>query len=250
MAQGDYLFNIGHLTSLGTSDVHSNTSTPVMDPGTLAFIKDGFGNKVLMYVSSTATIAQGGLVSKVLNTSAGTITAGTTTSVTTSGLTANVHVGRIFYVTDDAGAAGAAPEGEMSIIRSNSTTNISLEPELPLSAAIAVSDTATMISTYHGVTSAAVVATLVLGVLPGRDGVTANNYAWVVRQGIVKARSSAAAHVIDRAIIAGTGVVAPSSTSAVQLHIGGALAASSSDNAATTVPVYLTLFSPTCPIST
>lgn len=50
----------------------------------------------------------------------------TTTSIETSGLVANIHVGGILYCLDDAGGAGAAPEGQSAIITANTATVVTV----------------------------------------------------------------------------------------------------------------------------
>ena len=71
----------------------------------------------------------GQLASQVANVAIANITAGTTTSITTSGLTANILVGGILVCTDDAGGAGAAPEGEKAIIAANSATVVEIDSD-------------------------------------------------------------------------------------------------------------------------
>lgn len=68
------------------------------------------------------------------------ISAGTTTTITTTGLTADLYVGAILRCIDDAGGAGAAPEGESGRIIANTTTVITIHPDDAFSAAPAAND--------------------------------------------------------------------------------------------------------------
>lgn len=101
-----------------------------------------FGYRVFKIVKnlSGATIAKGDLMSYVNAASVGTVTAGTTTSITSSSMTANDLEYQMILVTDDAGAAGAAPEGEASLCIANTTTLITLHSNYAFSVAVAASD--------------------------------------------------------------------------------------------------------------
>jgi hypothetical protein len=106
-----------------------------------------FGLRGFKYcrVDQSGGMTAGQLASRRANVSAGTITAGTTTTITTSALTADILVDGILVVTDDAGGAGAAPEGESARVVANTATLITVDGDDAFSAAIASSDTATVV---------------------------------------------------------------------------------------------------------
>jgi hypothetical protein len=153
-------------------------------------------------------------------------------------------VGGIFYVHDDAGAAGAAPEGEMSIVSANSTTLITLDPRLPLTTALAVNDDVSIISTYQCEAAAdGDLNNIVMGVVIGANGITSGNYGWVQMEGVTKAKATTNAITTQNPVVTGTSCIDAFGTDGQELWVGTSLATYSSDNAATTLPVRLSLFS-------
>lgn len=70
------------------------------------------------------------------------IDSGTTTSITKAGEfgTDNALVGGRLICVDDAGAAGAAPEGEMGIVRQETANTLTIDPAYPFSVATAAND--------------------------------------------------------------------------------------------------------------
>jgi len=132
-------------------------STPMAEPGILRRVfRPGWGDQLYRYVQnkSNSAFAKGDCVSFVAPVA---ITPSANTSlveVVTTGLTINEYQYDIFYVTDNASGAGAAPEGEFSIITQNSATIISLDADLPMTAAVTSSDTCVIITYCHVVDSA------------------------------------------------------------------------------------------------
>lgn len=248
MAAGDYVLNLGSLTSLSMSDINGNDATPQARPGTITFAVDSFGYKVLTYARIFATVTQGALVSRWGGTSGSTAVTGITSGSTTTALkasawTADTQAGAVFYVSDDAGAAGAAPEGEVSIVAANTSGQLTLDSDLPLSTAIAVNDAVRTISNWQAEASADGDLTgTVIGVLPGKNGCTSGNYAWVVSEGLVKAKTLVSV-TVDTPAVADAGVIGPFGSDAPTLWIGSVKGVVASDNAALTVPVRLTCFS-------
>lgn len=212
--------NLAGIVPVGTEDLNSNSTTQKAKPGAYAFMLDAFGPRLFRYgfnVNGSAVIS-GELMTRdgsaLAATSAGTITAGSTTSATTSGLTADQHVGKIFYVTDDAGGAGAAPEGESSIVSANSATLITLDADMPLSAAIAASDTASLISVYTFSDAAADdEAWAVFGVVVGTTGVGDDSYGWVQSWGMCpNVIATTSAVTVSEPLVADTAAVATAAT--------------------------------------
>ena len=196
MASNNELFyKVGHLTGLSTSDLHSDNARGAQTarPGTIAYLTDAFGYRIVKYVKNMvgSTNAMGELMAyesdgaNVRSTSITASAAGTTTSIVTTGLTANDHVDQIVFCVDDAGAAGAAPEGEASVVASNSTTTINLNADYAYSAATATNDTFDLISTYHSNDSVdGDEAWTIQGVVLGKDGIQDNQFGWVQLHGV------------------------------------------------------------------
>jgi len=132
----ELFYKLGHLSGLSISDLHSDNARGAQTarPGTIAWVVDAFGPRIVKYVKNMvgSTNAVGELMAyesdgaNVRSTSITASSAGTTTTIVTTGLTANDHVDQIAWCVDDAGAAGAAPEGEASVVASNTTTTIKL----------------------------------------------------------------------------------------------------------------------------
>ena len=246
-------FKLGHLTGLSNSDLADGFSTtPVARPGTIAWVTDAFGAKILKYVKniSNSTMAVAELVgldadgANVLTTTISNITSGSTTSAVTTGLTADDHIGKICFVLDDAGAAGAAPEGEMSIVADNSTTTITLDRDYALSAALAVNDDLELISTYQTVDAAdGDEAWTVSGVVSAQDGILDNAYGWVVMEGATPALMTTNAITEGDPVVAGAAVVDAFGTDGQELFVGIAMASGSTDETLKHIPVYMKIFS-------
>jgi len=243
MAAGDYIFKLGNLTSLGMDGLGNDVTTPQGRPGTINFCVDAFGPRILQYCKFMNQMVIGELASQPALASAGTITAGTTTSATSSSLTADAHDGKIFYVLDNADAAGAAPEGEMSIVRNNTTTVIALEPNLPLSAAIANADTASLVSVCHAEDSAdGDERRDVLGVVVSAE-VSANNYGWIHRQGKTKAIfKGSSALVIGDPVVADAALIGPFGSDVAELWIGTGLVTVTNDQVTPRALVHIDCF--------
>jgi hypothetical protein len=183
-------------------------------------------------------------MSKPANVSVANITSGSTVKAVTTGLTASEHDGKLCYVLDDAGGAGAAPEGEIGIIGSNTTTTINLDPNRPLSAALAVNDDLVLIANWQGEDAAdGDLAHTVLGVAMGTSGISDNGYGWVHRLGVTPAAIAAGAIVAGDPVVAAAGVLGAFGTDGQELWCGIALAAASADMVALQAPVHLTVFS-------
>lgn len=249
----DLVLNVGSITGLGMREINGDDATPQNRPGTITIVVDAFGPRVLKYCRNVngSTITMGELHSyassaaNVRTTSVANITSGTTTSAVTTGLTANRHDGMICYVLDDAGAAGAAPEGEASIVADNTTTTITMEADYPFSAALAANDDLMLVSNYQVEDSVdGDEAWTVVGVALGRYGVQNLNYGWYQVEGPVNADASAATITSGDPVVAGANVVAAFGTDEHELWVGTALAGMTSDSVAATALINLKLFAP------
>jgi len=247
-ATTDLVLKIGSITSLGMASINTDdpdTATRAR-PGTLAILVDAYGYRIIQYVKnvSDSAYALGELVTKVANTSVANITAGSVRQATTSGLTANDHDGRLCYVLDNDDAAGAAPEGETSVVKNNSATIIDLEQDMPFSVALAANDDLTLISNWQSTDSAdGNLAVNVLGVVLGNQGIADNQFGWVQKEGYCPGVDA-----LSGAITAGDPVVADAAqvgafgSDGQELWVGVALATMSADQTADTLPVNLKLF--------
>lgn len=177
-------------------------------------------------------MSAGDLATQIANVSINNITAGTTTSITTSGLTANIYVDGILYCLDDAGAAGAAPEGESGRIISNTATKVSIHSDDAFSVSTAVNDDFE-IHIPWAVGDAAVndQARRVLGV--SMADLSQYQYGWFQFYGLnprVLAVAAGTALTKNEACVAGNGgLVTDGSTAAAELRIGTTVVGLTSD---------------------
>lgn len=247
-ATTDVVLKLGSITGLGMSSINADDADTVLTarPGTLRILVDAYGWRILQYVKnvSDSAYAMGELVTKVANTAVNNITAGTVRQATTTGLTANDHDGRLCYVLDNDDDAGAAPEGETSVVRNNTATIIDVERDMPFSVALAANDDLVLISNWQSTDSAdGNLAHNVLGVVVGNAGFSDNQFGWVQKEGYCPAVDA-----LSGAITAGDPVVADVAqvgafgTDGQELWVGIALAGVSADQDADILPVNLKLF--------
>jgi len=206
-------------------------------PGILRRVyRPGWGDQIYRYVQnkSDSAFAKGDCVSFVAPVAISNITSGTTISITTSGLTANEYQYDILYCTDDAGGAGAAPEGEFSIILRNTTDTIYIDPDLPFSAAPAANDDFQII-TYCHVTDAAGSDTQQEFAGVAVSAIPDNYWGWVQCAGLCDYVSGTAtnAQADLSSCILGTKVLAESSSSAVNLLVAITRGVENADTVAT-----------------
>ncbi len=218
-------------TKLNASD-----ASPLEIKGSIRFtIDDRFGLRGFKYVrfDQSGGALQGELVKKLANVSIANILSGTTTSITTTGLTADKLVGGILCCLDDAGAAGAAPEGEKAMIIANSTTLVEIDPLDAFSVAPAVNDDFMVVLPWATQDSAdGDSAGMVQGVaMADQDQY---DWGWVQFLGInphVLVKASTAIPV-DESVVADAATVNDGAADAADLRIGRLLCAISSDTVA------------------
>ena len=247
MAAGDYFLNLGHLTGLSMSDVNGDDATPQMAPGTIAIVRDMLGPRILKYVKALATHTRGALVSKPGAVDGieevDDITAGSTTSATKTGRTAGDDTGKLCSCYDNADSAGAAPEGEFSIIRTNTASVMSMETDMPFSVALAVDDDLALIGTYQAEASAdGDYAHAVQGVVVGVNGITDNQYGWVQCDGITKATLKSEALTKNGGLVADTSQLGAAASDGIELWCAIVLQDVKADQTAETGLVRLHLF--------
>lgn len=152
--------NLGALHSVGTGDLNADDVSPKgFMPGAISIMVDDFGFKMFRYGRDSVAASKGGLVGrKAAVTGTVTAAAGETNTTThvfdTANFTAHAEQGAMFVVVDDAGAGGAAPEGEVSIIDDNTVDMLSLDRRYPITAACAAGDTYYDLSIWTGKASA------------------------------------------------------------------------------------------------
>lgn len=196
-------------------------------PGQYAFTWDPlYQYRIFKLVKnlSGSTFAAGDLVSCVDAASIGSVTAGTTTSITTSGLTANDLEYQMLIVADDAGGAGAAPEGEAALCIGNTTTNVDIHQDYAFTAAVAASDSVYVVY-INGVEDAA--SSDERGFGHGSNGVMGvvmsaapdNNWFWICQRGWVRAKNTDAL-VAGQQVVAGTALIQDASDGAQEVVIG------------------------------
>lgn len=246
----DIYLNLGHLSGLGMSDLNRDDVLPYMRPGTVAWVTDAYGPRLVKYIKclQSGGVAKGELMAycsdgaNVISTSVANITSGTTTSFVTSGLTADRHNGMISYVLDKAAVAGAAPEGESSIVSKNTATVVTLDAHYPYSTALAVNDDIELIATYQVEDAAdGDEAWTCVGVVLAKDGISANNYGWVQLEGVTPALSIASSAEGDP-VVADAAAVGPFGTDGQELWVGTALSTLSTDEALKQLPIRVQLW--------
>ena len=188
---------------------------------------------------SGSTLAQGALV-KWQQTTITNIDSGAVGSITKAAeFTADELRGDLLICTDDAGGAGAAPEGEGRVITRNTANTCYVQPDF--SAAPAANDDFVIRSQSKVVASAigdnrAEVA----GVVLRSDGIADNYWGWILTMGrcavLGKATTAIAADVM---LIADTGRVTVSSTSADGVGVGYSLSALAADSSSDLFWAYM-----------
>lgn len=226
--------NLRTISGISGGDLEMNRPKPSsFTPGQVVYLHDSFGLRVMMVVRNvtTANIPQGRLVSR--SGTAGlvhdglVVQQGSRTHFTTNtALTADVLVGAIANVKDDAGGAGALPEGESSIVVANSASRVDCDPNYPFSADLVLNDTVSIISTYQAIDAAAGhLSQNVLGVVVAENGIDPKNHGFVQCGGVNPRCLLVNGATVGNnvALIAGAGRLAASSGSAISLLLGNAL---------------------------
>lgn len=211
--------------SFGTN-LAANHATPQETPGIERRIMTKYGPAAVRYGKCTQSggCTRGELQKKKAVASINNISSGTTTTIVTTGLTANEYDYDLLVCLDDAGGAGASPEGYVSPIVSNNTTTVYLDPDNPFPVATAANDDFRVVSFCKTADSAAgdEVSDL-FGV--AATSISEGYWGWFFFDGIcpytlIRASTGLTA---ARALIAHTARVDVSSTSADQLLIGQVL---------------------------
>lgn len=219
------------------TELDSTSATPLEKKGSIRFDSHPiFGLRGFQYVrfDQSGGVAAGELQSFRDIVSVANISSGTTTSITTSGLTADIYVDGLLYCLDDAGGAGAAPEGEVARIVKNTTTVITVHSSDAFSVAPAVNDDFQIILPWAVVDSAdGDFAGQVAGVV-----MTAQDqydYGWVQFLGVHPAVNLIAAGTalpIYESLVADAALLTDGAGDAVDLRVGRLMHGVSSDTVA------------------
>lgn len=243
----DQFLRVGMLIPIAGSDLNADDKTPGFRPGGLSFVIDAFGPRIFQYVrnQSGSVIAQGDVVRKVADVTAVNITSGTTTSATkVAAFTADKHEGMLLYVDDNDSAAGGAPEGEVSVIVSNTADVATVDSNRKFTVALAVNDDVRVVATYHAEDAVDNdPASRVLGCVVGEDGVTDKQYGWVQNHGIHPAvLHTAVAVAAGGTVVAAAKAVADAAADTVDLWIGTQVGTFTADLVTLLAPVDLRIF--------
>ncbi len=248
---GNSFLNLGHLQGMGTDDLNGDSATPKVRPGVFSYAVNAFGPVVYMYARNVigSTAVQGELMSRMADVALTNITSGTTTSATkAASWTANKHVGEILYVQDNDDSAGAAPEGEASIIGTNTAATANVDPSYPYSVALAANDDLDTISPgWHLIAAAASdKAVEVKGVVIPKAGITDMYYGWVQCYGICPfVNLKASTGFTDRAaIIADTAKIAPDANGGLELVVGYSVGTVTSDIVSDVGMAFINVYAP------
>lgn len=233
-------YGLGHLLPLAGGDPEKTSATPdSFFPGQIGMMIDKYGVRYMECVQnrSGGALAVGSFVSSIGGNdgiTAYTATGGSTTTVSGGAtLTANKHVGAILIIKDDAGAAGAAPEGEDSIVERNTTSVLTVNSDLPFSVAPANGDTTEIRNTW-GVEAAAAgdVSAVAKGVVISEGGIPDTYFGFVQCFGVCRRVNVTAAAVLapNSMLITGAGTVnVTGAASGHRLHVGLSLGTVSTD---------------------
>lgn len=214
-----------HSRAAWRTTLDASHTTPQEQLGAIRFdYHPHYGVRGFEYLRSdiAGTASQGTIVAQADNVSVANITSGTTTMITTAGLTADIHVGGLLYCLDDAGAAGAAPEGESGRIIKNSTTVITIDPNDAFSAAPAANDDFVIIKPWAVRAASTDAAAIVKGALMADQ--PQYSYGWAQFLGINPFVAAVAAGTTipagESVITAAGGLVTDGAGAVAELRIG------------------------------
>ena len=246
MAANDVLFREGGLLPIGHYDVaqvETSAQGPRTDIGQIGWMRDKFGRlRLFTYrrnVSGSA-FAAGDLVSRLREVETNQ-TGTATTSVTGTLNAADDHIDALVIVHDDAGGAGAAPEGEASVVETNTATVATFYTDLPLSVALAANDDVTFFSPAVIDAADGDFNFVVCGVSMG--AAADNGYGWFQFQGVhprVQHKTTDAV-TAGNPVVADTAAVGAHGSDAANLWVGYQMATHGGDALQIKSPVIMSL---------
>lgn len=185
MAQTLNLFlGLTHINPVAQGELGADSQFAEHRPGTMSMMMSDFGPVMYKYTrDQQGSMSRGELARRVAAvTGIVTTVAGETNDVThladTTNFTAVDEEGKICEITNNDASAGAAPEGEVAVIIKNTTTQLTFNPDFPLTTAPLIADTYRNTTFFHMEDSAAGdFAYAVLGVV--MEDRTEDYYGWV-----------------------------------------------------------------------
>lgn len=243
------------ISPVGQDDLEADRATSKFKPGSFAFSTDEIsGIRLFKHVQARSTAGtnfiQGDVVSGLGDGNAitdGTASAGTTSTVSwvSTRADSSIHTGSIIVIDDDAGAAGAAPEGQLSVVIADTTALITIDPDMLFTTAPANSDSFQLYGTWNVEMGADLdTAYVVRGVVIGRNGFSNNNFGWTQVWGLAReVRASGAIAIGEHVKLSSSsaGAVRAASVSALlETIIGHAITTINSDVVGLS-PIFLTL---------
>ena len=246
MAANDTLFREGGLLPVAHFDLvqtESSTQGPRTQIGQIAWMRDGFGKMRLFTYRknvSGSAFAAGELTSRLREVESNQ-TGTTTTGATGTWNAADDHIGALFIVHDDTGGAGGAPEGEATVVASNTATVVTFEGDLPLSVALASGDDVTLYSPNVIDAADGDFHFTVCGV--AMAAVADNGFGWFQFQGVhprVQHKSTDAV-TAGNPVVADTAAVGAHGTDVANLWVGYQMATHGSDALQIQSPVLMSL---------
>lgn len=222
--------------------LNSSSTTPLEQIGTVREdFHPTYGHRKFKYMRFLAAVNEG-VPCRIAAPVTLTATAGTTTTFTVVGATSDLYNGWFFKVLDDAGGAGAAPEGEAGQILKNTATLVTLNPDDELSAALAVGDTVQVWAPWAATTGAASLGAGQYAGVPMADQAQ-YDYGWVQFEGFYPncvAVAAGTAIAPGASVIVGAGpLITTVGAAALSLVIGQSPAGLASDQVLRRVGVKL-----------
>ena len=228
------VLHLGFMIPVGDQDLEADDLTSKNKRGKYSFVVDDFGDRIFRYFRnrSSASFSLGDFISRVGDLNALTIVSASTGSTVRAGLlapplTASQEIGNILIVNANNDSAGAAPEGEVGIIVSNTSGYINVDSARPFTTAIAASDILWIEGTFNTEFSVGLptpdTAFTVYGCVVAQLGVTDDQFGWSQVWGRVPQAnySSGAVTVGTPLVIASTTAECTGQASASLLNIIG-----------------------------
>lgn len=247
MATGDATLRLEGIVALASTDILSidPQAQPRNAIGQIAWTRDKFGAlRLFTYrrnISGSAFAA--GEVASLKKVAVTNLDSGSTTTGTKAATFAvdELDDARVI-VLDNADAAGGAPEGETSIIKSATVNTFTVYDELPFSVALAVNDDLSIISRHAIDAADGDFNHVVLGAAMAAVG--DNEFGWFQMTGFHPrvAHKATSALVLGDPVVADAAAVGPWGTDAAPLWVGYCPGTYANDVASDRGPIVFSLF--------
>jgi len=215
------------LKTIFTGALDRIDSTPLEELGALRIeLDNAYGERWFRYVQNrtSGTLAADSLVmldGEAISAITAAANSTNTYALRASGsfVTDKMEVGDMLTVVDDAGAAGAAPEGEYSVITKVAALRVDFSPAI--SANLAVNDTITFIKRWSVIASAAEICARHCGAVMG--ALLTESYGWMQTKGIYRGANVVAAGTAiaeGARLVPGTAILVPRGAIAANANDG------------------------------